>query len=79
MKYVAVSRLKAIKSLAILQIDLKRFNRNKLACQASLKELNIKNCIWHGFLYCKQILVTIYLTLIKNKNIISKCNFFANR
>ncbi len=41
MEYVAISRLRTLNGLAMLKIDLTRFNRNKLACQASLNELQI--------------------------------------
>jgi ATP-dependent exoDNAse (exonuclease V) alpha subunit len=41
MEYVALSRIKTLKGLAILNIDLKRFNSNKFTCPESLLELGI--------------------------------------
>ncbi len=42
MEYVALSRIKTINGLAILNIDTKRFNENKFTCLDSLLQLEKK-------------------------------------
>lgn len=44
MEYVALSRIKTINGLAILNIDIKRFNENKFTCPDSLLQLK-KNLV----------------------------------
>jgi hypothetical protein len=42
MEYVALSRIKTLAGLAIMNIDIARFSRNNFTCPGSLLELGIK-------------------------------------
>jgi hypothetical protein len=43
MEYVALSRIKTLKGLAILNLDIKRFHENKFICRDSLLQLGLNN------------------------------------
>ena len=43
MEYVALSRIKTLKGLAILNLDIKRFHENKFTCRDSLLQLGLNN------------------------------------